>query len=291
MAKKKKPNFKLIVPIAIGFVALLFSSLFIVEQTEQAIVLEFRKPQKTISEPGLKFKLPWQTVQYFDKRVLDYNAPVKTIIAGDLKRIEVDAFVKYEISDPLKFLEAVGSERSLISKLDPVLEASSREVISKVPLATLLTDKRVGLMEKIKTRVNAKGLNFGINVVDVRIMRADFPEQNRADIYARMISERQREAKELRGIGAEEATKIRAEADKQKDIILSEAQKNSQITRGEGDGTAAKIYADAYSSDPSFFKFYRSMEAYRSSLKKEDTSVILSPDSEFLKFFEDSNAR
>lgn len=271
--------------IAVGLIA--YNSLFIVEQTEQAIVLEFRKPVEIITEPGLKFMMPWQTVSLFDKRVLDYHSPnVNTFIAGDQKRLEVDAFLKYKISDPLKFLQAVQDERNLIRKLDPVMESSLRRIISEVPLHTLLTERRAELMDKIKQQVNEKAANFGIEIIDVRIMRADFPEKNRGDIYQRMISEREREAKDLRAKGAEEATIIRANADKERTILIAEAEKTAQILRGEGDGKATKIFATAFGRDPEFFDFYRSMEAYKQALKKEDTTLILSPDNKFLKFFD-----
>ncbi len=263
---------------------LLFSTVFIVDQTKQAIVLEFKRPVSIIKKPGLHFKAPWQTVQQFDKRVLDYNtANVVTIIAGDQKRLEVDAFLKYRISDPLKFLQSVNNETGLIRNLDPVLESSMRKVISEVPLSTLLTDNRVKLMRDIKTLVNSKAKSYGIDVIDVRIISADFPQKNRRDIYARMITEREREAKKLRATGAEEATKIRAEADRERTVLLAEAEKKAQILRGEGDGEAAKIYAEAFNRDPDFYKFYRTMQAYRESITSKDTQMIISPDSGFLE--------
>lgn len=275
---------KLLIGAGVVALALAYSSLFIVNQTEQAIVLQFKKPMRIVKEPGLQAKFPWEDVQYFDKRVLDFSAPAITIIAGDLKRLEVDAYVKYQISDPLKFFQTVKNESNLKGNLDPILESSMRKVISEAPLNTLLTDKRDEIMAEIRNLVNVKGKAYGVNVLDMRIMRADFPEKNRSDIYARMRSEREREAKDLRAKGAEEATKIQAQADRQRTQVLSESEANAQKIKGEGDGEAGKIYSSAFSQDPEFYKFYRSMEAYKASLKKDDTSLVLSPDNEFLKY-------
>ena len=275
---------KLLIGSFIALALLVFSCVFIVNQTQTAIVLEFKKPIRIIKEPGLNFKAPWQDAVYFDNRLQDYNAAAKTIIAGDLKRLEVDAYLKYRITKPLKFLPTVRDEVNLMVNLDPILESSMRKVISEKPLNTLLTDQRDEIMSEIKALVNDKSKNYGIEVVDMRIIRADFPEKNRNDIYLRMRSEREREAKDLRAKGAEEATKIQAQADRQRTQILSEAQAKAEQIKGEGDSTAAKIYAQAFSQDPEFYRFYRSMAAYRDTLKKGDTSLIMSPNSEFLKY-------
>lgn len=261
-----------------------FSSVFVVEQTETAIVLQFKEPIRMVKEPGLEFKAPWEDVVYFDKRILDYDATSKTIIAGDLKRLEVDAYVKYRIANPFKFLETVKSQSNLEGNLDPILESSMRKVISEVPLNTLLTTKRDEIMEEIRALVGEKAKGYGIEVVDVRIISADFPEKNRNDIYLRMKSEREREAKTLRAKGAEEATKIQAQADRERTKIISEAQSKAQEIKGEGDSEAGRIYADAFGQDPEFYKFYRSMEAYKDSMKKDNTSMVMSPNSEFLKY-------
>lgn len=277
-------KFKYIIA-AIAFLVLI-NSLFIVEQTQQAIVLEFQAPVKIVTEAGLKFKAPWQSVKFFDKRILNYDTPeVKTFIAGDLKRLEVDAFVKYKITNPLKFLQSVNSERNLLTRLDNVLESSVRKVVSEVPLNAMLTEKRVELMSQIKELVNTKAQAYGVDIVDVRITRADFPVKNREDIYARMRSEREREATDLRAKGQEEGTVIRAKADRERTILLADAVKQAEILRGEGDGKAAKIYADAYNRDAGFYDFYRTMEAYREAINKDDTTAILSPDSDFLSYF------
>jgi membrane protease subunit HflC len=275
---------KLLLSLLAAALLVAFSSVFIVNQTQTAIVLQFKKPMRIIKVPGLNFKAPWEDVAYFDNRLQDYNAAAKTIIAGDLKRLEVDAYVKYRIAKPLKFLQTVRSESNLVANLDPILESSMRKVISEKPLNTLLTDQRDEIMGEIRTLVNTKGQDYGIDVVDVRIMRADFPEKNRNDIYLRMRSEREREAKDLRAKGAEEATKIQAQADRQRTQVLSEAQAKAEEIKGEGDGGASKIYAEAFGQDPEFYRFYRSMAAYRDSIKKGDTSLVLSPNSEFLKY-------
>lgn len=278
------PSFKIIVGAVAAF--LLYNSFFIVDQTEQAIVLQFKAPVRIVNEPGLKFMMPWQTVRYFDKRILNYDTPeVKTFIAGDLKRLEVNAFVKYRITNPLKFLQSVGTERNLVDRLDNVLESSLRKVVSEVPLGAMLTEKRAELMGQVRELVDASSEAYGIDIVDVRITRADFPDKNREDIYARMRSEREREAKDLRAKGQEEATIIRAQADKERSILLAEGNKKAQILRGEGDGAASKIFADAFSRDTEFYEFYRSMEAYKGALSNKDTTVILSPNSAFLGHF------
>lgn len=271
---------------AFTLLVLFLNCVYIVEQTQQAIVLEFQAPVRIVTDAGLKFKAPWQSVKFFDKRILNYDTPeVKTFIAGDLKRLEVDAFVKYKITDPLKFLQSVNSERNLLTRLDNVLESSLRKVISEVPLGAMLTEKRVELMNSIRALVNTQAQAFGVEIVDVRITRADFPDKNREDIYARMRSEREREATDLRAKGQEEATVIRAKADREKTVLLADAVKQSEILRGEGDGKASKIYADAYNVDAGFYDFYRTMEAYRGAITKGDTTAILSPDSEFLEYF------
>jgi membrane protease subunit HflC len=286
MLLTRKP--KTLIFVALAAFYILYTSIFVVDQFEQAIVLEFKKPVEIIREPGLQFKMPWQSVSYFDKRVLDYKTPsVITVIAGDQKRLEVDAYLKYKISDPLKFLQSVGNEYGLVRNIDPILESSMRKVISEVPLASLLTVKRIQLMQDIQTLMNQKGQAYGIDVIDVRIISADFPDKNMQDIFARMITEREREAKKLRATGAEEATKITATADKEKTVLLAEAENQAQVLKGEGDGLAAKIYADAFNQDPEFFKFYRTMQAYRESISSKDTKLILSPDNSFFKMMDD----
>lgn len=285
MTGSLKTPFLIAIAVVIGLA--LNMSLFIVNQTEQALVLEFRRPVTFVEKPGINLKAPWQSVQYFDKRLLNYDAKPYTILAGDQKRLEVTAYLKYRITDPKKYLQATGGvQENFESNLSTVLESSLRKGLSEVPLNALLTSKRKVLMTELKNLINLKAKDFGISVVDARIIKADFPQENREDIYARMRSEREREAKNLRGLGAEEATIIQAGADKEKVIILAEAQQKAEALKGEGDATASKIYADAFSRDPEFYKFYRTMQVYKDTLKKEDTKMILSPNSGFLQYLD-----
>ncbi len=281
----------------------LFNSLFVVRQTEQALVLQFGKPIRVEQDPGLEFKVPFiQNVEFYDRRLLDFDAEPKEVTAADQKRLMVDAFVRYRITDPLLFKQTVGSEINMRSRLNSILEASLRQVIGRVPLSDVISEERDDIMERIRVLVNAqasgaqldaegnliKGQSrgFGVDVVDVRIMRADLPKENSESIYKRMQTEREREAKEFRAKGSEDAQKIRSQADKERTIILAEAKKTAEITRGQGDSQATKIFADSFGKDEEFFKFYRTMQAYRKTLGKDDTTMVLSPDSDFLKYIE-----
>jgi len=290
----------------IGFVGLfvLANALFTVDQTEQALILEFGKPVRVVQEPGLNVKVPFiQNVEFYDKRLLDFDAESKEVIASDQKRLIVDAFVRYRITDPLRFKQSVTNEATMRSRLNSILESSLRQVIGGVPLSDVISDKRDPIMEQIRNLVNAqaKGVpvegqervtkgGFGIEVVDVRIKRADLPPANSEGIYKRMQTEREREAADFRAQGAEDAQKIRSQADKERTIILAEAKKKAEITRGEGDGTATKIFADAFGKDQDFFAFYRTMQAYKNTLDKGDTTLIISPDNEFLKYMDKSTS-
>lgn len=280
---------------------ILFNSAFIVNQTEQALILQFGKPVRVIKEAGLNFKTPFvQNVEYFDKRLLDFDAEPNEVIASDQKRLIVDAFMRYRITDPLRFKQTVGNEATMRSRLNSILESSLRQVLGSVPLSAVLSEKRAEIMANIRNIVNMQAMGakveggadnitkggFGIEVVDVRIKRADLPPANSEGIYKRMQTEREREAKEFRAKGAEDAQKIRSQADKERTILLAEAKKKAEITRGEGDGTATKIFADSFGKDQDFFQFYRSMQAYRNALDKKDTTIMMSPDNEFLKFME-----
>lgn len=275
--------------ISVFLVIILLGSVYIVDQTEQAILLQFGEPVDIVKEPGLHFKRPYflQGVVKLDKRILDLDADPRELIAADQKRLIIDAFAKFKITDPLKFYQTVRNEFGIRSRLNTVLDSRLREVIGNVPLNALLTGKRSDIMKKIKDNVNEEMKSFGIDVVDVRIMRADLPEENSKAIFQRMQTEREREAKEFRAQGAEEAQRITSKADKERTIILAEAEKKAQILRGEGDGEATKIFAGAFGQDINFFNFYRSLQAYRQTLNKDSTSMVLSPDSEFLKFFGD----
>lgn len=282
--------------LVVGF--LLANSMFVVDQTEQALVLQFGKPERVEQTPGLKFKIPFvQNVEYFDKRLIDFEAESKEVIAADQKRLIVDAFVRYRITDPLRFKQTVGDEVTMRSRLNSILESSLRQALGNVPLSAVISEKRAELMQQIRSLVNAqvqgKGTadknnirGFGIEVVDVRIKRADLPPANSEGIYKRMQTERVREANQFRAQGAEEAQKIRSQADKERTIILAEAKRQAEILRGEGDGEATRLFAQAFGQDQDFFQFYRSLQAYRRTLSAKDTTLIVSPDNEFLKYME-----
>ena len=262
-------------------------SLFTVDQTEQAIVLQLGEFKRVIKDPGLNVKLPFiQNVVFIDKRVLDLDPPPEEVIASDQKRIVVDAIARYRITDPYKFFQSVGNEQGLQARLSRIVNGDMRNVIGSSTLLDVLSDRRADLMTDIKNQVNSETTGFGIDVIDVRIRRADLPQANSEAIFARMRSERDREAKQARAEGAEIAQRIRARADRERTVILAEAQKTSQIARGQGDAQSIKIYADAFGRDPQFFAFYRSMEAYKKAFGSGDnTSMILSPDSEFFRYF------
>jgi membrane protease subunit HflC len=278
----------IIIIIAGVILVSILSSLYTVDQREQAIVLQLGEAVRLVKEPGLHVKIPFvQNVVKFDNRILDLNARPNEVIASDQKRLIVDAFVKYKIIDPLKFYQTVREERVLRQRLNTNLDSSLRQVLGSVPLSALLTGERSDIMNNIQRNVAERSKEFGIDVVDVRIMRADLPQENSKAIYKRMQTEREREAKEFRAQGAEEAQRIRARAEKERTIILAEAEKKAQILRGEGDAEANKVFSDAFSLDEDFFAFYRTMQAYRNTLKKEDTTMVLSPENEFMKYFSD----
>ena len=275
-----------IVVLVIGILA--FSTVFTVHQTEQALVLQFGDPKRVLTEPGLKFKVPFvENVVTFDNRILAFDAPVEEIIASDQKRLVVDAFARFRIVDPLLFYQTVGNEAVARSRLGAILNSSLRRVFGEVPLANVMTVERAELMVEISTLVNAQALAFGMNVIDVRVKRADLPEANSQAIYERMRTERERESREFRAQGAEIAQRIRSRADREKTVLLADADKQSQILRGEGDGERNRIFAEAFNQDPEFFAFYRSMQAYREALADDQTTMVLSPDSEFFRFFGD----
>lgn len=276
---------KILISLAIASV-IFFGSIFTVDQRQQVIILQFGEPIRIIKTPGIKFKVPlFQDAVFFDKRIIDLSLAEQEVIASDQKRLIINAFTKYQIVDPLKFYTTVGSYQGLSNKLSGVLDSSLRQIIGEVTLSELLTQNRVDVMHKIKEVVSKSSEIFGIKVIDVRIMRADLPKENSDAIYARMQTEREKEAREIRANGAEEAQKIKAEADKQKIIILAEAKKESDLIRGQGEAEASKIYASSFGRDPEFADFYRSMNAYKNSLKSDKTKMIISPDSEFFKYF------
>ena len=277
---------KVLLPLIIVIAAAIFFSVFIVKEVNQAIVLQFGDPKRIISKPGLNFKIPFiQNVVFLDKRILNLDTPPEEVIASDQKRLIVDAFARFQIVDPLKFYISVGNERVARSRLATIINSRIRNVLGKQELQTLLSEDRSKQMSLIQEGVNNEAENFGIKIVDVRIKRADLPQANSNAIFRRMQTEREREAKEFRARGAEMAVTITSTADKDVTVILADAQKKSEIMKGEGDGARNKIFADAYGQDPEFFAFYRSMQAYERSLIGGETSLILSPDSEFFKFF------
>ncbi len=277
---------KLLILATILFISL-SSTLFVVDQRKQALVLQFGEAVKVIYEPGLKFKLPLvQNVVFFDKRILDLNINEQEVIASDQKRLIIDAFAKYKIIDPLKFYTTVNNEFNANGKLSTILDSSLRRIIGEIPLNNLLSEERSQIMAKIKNEVGKESEIFGIEIIDVRIVRGDLPRENSNAIFTRMQTEREKEAREIRATGFEEAEKIKAGADKERTVILANANKDSNIIRGKGDASANKIFARAFSKDPGFFDFYRSMQAYEKALQnKEKTKMVISPDKEFFKFF------
>ena len=280
----KLNKFILPVIIAIGFV--IYLSVFVVKEINQAIVLQFGDPKKIISTPGLQVKIPFiQNVVFLDRRILSLDPAPEEVIASDQKRLIVDAFARFKITDPLKFYISVGNERVARSRLATIINSRLRSVLGTQSLATLLSEDRTKQMAIIQEGVNAEAGKFGIEIIDVRIKRADLPQANSEAIYRRMQTEREREAKEFRARGAEMAVTITSTADKEVTVILANAKKQSEIMKGEGDGLRNKIFADAFGKDPEFFAFYRAMQAYETALIGGDTSLILSPDNEFFKFF------
>jgi len=271
---------------AAAIAVVLYLSAFTVGMTQQAIVLQFGDPRQVITEPGLHWKLPViQNVVYIDKRILNLDSPAEEIIAKDRKRLVVDAFARYRIVDSLRFYQSVGDPRNAVQRLQPNFVSSLRNVLGDHTLEELVRDNRAGLMKNIQTAFNLATQQFGIEVVDVRIRRADLPEQNSQAIYQRMQTEREREAAEIRAQGNEEAQRIRARADREATVIIAEAERDGQLARGEGDATRNNIYAEAYSRDTEFFAFYRSMQAYREGLKGDNTTMIVTPEGEFFRYF------
>lgn len=286
---------KILIIIAAILVFLGFNAFFIVEQKQQAIVLQFGKPvqfkdgDKTvsfISTPGLKLKIPFiQNVVFFDARILNFKATDKEVLDKDKKTLTVNAFAKYKIIDPLTFYEKVTNQRGINSKLDKIFEAALRDAIGGELLTTLLTETRREVMKEIEDAVSKRASDFGIEIFDVRIVRVDLPKKNSDAIFKRMFTDRNKEAREYRAQGKEQAQIIVSTAEKEATIITANAERDSQIIRGKGDAVATKTFANAYNRDTEFFKFYRSMQAYKKSINGENTRMVLSPDSEFMSYF------
>ena len=270
--------------VVFGFLAA--SSLFIVDQTEQALVLQFGEVKRVLPSPGLYFKWPFiENVIVYEKRLLDFEPPPEEVIASDQKRLSVDTYTRYRIVDPLLFYQTVNSEVAVRGRLSALVSGSLRRVIGNVTLAQLLSAQRAEIMRQIRDEVSAEAKPFGIDVMDVRIRRADLPAENSQAIYARMQSERQQQASQYRGEGAEAAQTVRANAERERTVILAEAQRDAQKLRGDGDAQATATYAKAYGQDEQFFGFYRSLQAYREALSGRDTSFVLAPDGSFFRFF------
>lgn len=266
----------------------LFSSVYTVHQTQQALLLQFGAPQRIDTEPGLHFKIPFvQDVVPIEKRILALDIDPEEVITKDQKRMVVDAFSRFKITDPLQFYQAVRTTEQARSRLQPILISSMRAVLGEGDFSTLLSGERAVLMGKIATQMNQKAGSFGVEIVDVRIKRADLPEANKNAIFNRMQTERQREAREERALGDEEARRITARAERDRTVLLAEAEKQSEILRGEGDGARAAIFNSVANQDPEFYSFYRSLQAYRNSLRGEDTTMVLNPNSDFFRFFGD----
>lgn len=274
--------------VVIGVLVLIaYSSFYIVDPRQQAIVRQFGEIKNVETTPGLKFKVPlMQDVVYFDRRVLDVDVPKESFILSDQKRLEVDAYARVRIIDPLRFFQSVQSEPGMRARLAPVIQSSIRRALGETTLQQVLTSHRADLMREITASVDREGRSFGIEVLDVRLKRADLPVENSEAVYRRMQTQREQEARQIRAEGGEENQRIRANADREVVVIQSEARRQAEIARGNGDGEAIKVYADAFGRDPQFFAFYRSMEAYRQALGRGDTTMVISPEgSEFFRFF------
>ncbi|WP_050628415.1 protease modulator HflC [Bradyrhizobium viridifuturi] len=270
----------LFIALAVGY-----SSVFTVQQTEQTIVLRFGEPVDIVTDPGLHFKAPWNSVINVDKRILDLENPSQEVIASDQKRLVVDAFARYRIKNALRYYTSVGSIQAANLQLTTLLNAALRRVLGEVNFITVVRDEREKLMSRIREQLDKEADGYGIEVVDVRIRRADLPEQNSQAVYDRMKTERQREAAEFRAQGDQKAQEIRSKADREATVIVAEANSAADQTRGAGDAERNRLFAEAYGKDKDFFAFYRSMTAYENGLKSSDTRFLLRPDSEFFKYF------
>ena len=281
-----KKRFVILLSFIVVLTVLAYNSLFFVEQRVQTLILQFGEPIRVIKEPGLNFKIPLaQNIVKFDKRILLFDNSAEEIIAADKKRLIVDAFVRYKIIDPLKFYQTVRFEAALNNRLGSVVNNSLRAVLGKVPLEAVISDRRELLMQEVSELVSARATQFGISIEEVRIKKADLPSENSEAIYRRMQTERQQEAAQIRAVGNEKARFITAESEKQKTVLLAEAQRDSDILRGEGDAEKNKILGKAFNQDPDFFAFYRAMQAYSKALTEGDTTMVLSPKSDFFEFF------
>lgn len=278
----------IIVVVAAGF--LLRGALFTVHQAQQALVVQFGDPRRVITEPGLHVKIPLiQDVVYFDKRILGLDAQPEEILTADQRRLVVDSFVRYRIVNPLLFYQTVRNELGLRGRLAPSVANAFRGAFGRLEAATVISGDRPSAMQQVTTTLQEDSRRLGIELVDVRIKRADFPDTISQAIFRRMQTERQREANEQRATGFELAEKIRSEAERQRTVLIADARRRSEILRGEGDAERTKIFAEAANKDPEFYNFYRSLQAYSKAISGSDTTMVLSPDSDFFKYFESAN--
>ena len=278
--------------VAVAVLIVAWSSVFTVYQTQQALVVRLGKPVSVVSQPGLHVKAPFiDNVIDVDRRILDLEAPPQEVIASDQKRLVVDAFARYRIQDPLRFYQTLGSIPGANSQLSILLNSALRRVLGEVTFTHVVRDQRAELMSRIQKLMDQEAKSYGIQVVDVRIRRADLPEQNSQAVYQRMQTERQREAAEFRAQGAQRAQEIRSRADREVTVLTADAQSKAEQIRGEGDAKRNQIFAEAYTKDPDFFSFYRSMQAYEAGLKPKDTRFLLKPDSNFFRYFGDPTGK
>jgi membrane protease subunit HflC len=284
-------NRSIAILVGLGLLLLLAASAFFtVHQTQVVLVTRLGQPIRVISDPGLQVKLPFvETVITFDRRLLDYDQAGQEVILGDQRRLEVDSFTRYRITDPLRYYQATGgTDAGIRLRLQPIVASALRNVLGNETLVAVLSNDRARVMGEILRIVNDQARGFGLEVVDVRIRRADLPEGNTQAILSRMQSERERVARELRAEGAEAAQRVRGSADRERTVLIAEAQSQSEILRGEGEREAIRIFAEAFQRDPSFYQFYRTMQAYREAFSGGETRLVLSPDSEFFRFLRQS---
>jgi membrane protease subunit HflC len=281
-----------LVVLLIAVLIVAYSSVFTITPTQQALVLRLGKPQAVVVDPGLHFKAPFvDNVVYIDKRILDLEAPAQEVIASDQKRLVVDAFARYRIKDALRFYQTLGSIRGANSQLAILLNSALRRVLGETTFTHVVRDQRAGLMSRIQQLVDQEAQSYGIDVVDIRIRRADLPEQNSLAVYKRMQTERNREAAEFRAQGNQRAQEIRSRADREVTVLVADANSKGETIRGEGDATRNDIFARAYGQDPDFFSFYRTMQAYEVGLQKGDTRLLLKPDTTFFRFFNNPSGK
>jgi modulator of FtsH protease HflC len=279
--------------VVLGAVAfLIYNAIFFIYPTQQALVLQFGSVQKALRDPGMYFKIPFiQNVELIERRILDLDLNPQEVIAADQKRLVVDAFARYRIVDPVRFYQSVRTTQGANQRLSTFLQSNLRQVVAESSFSAVVKDSRAALMEKIKGQVSRSASELGVEIVDVRIRRADLPQANSEAVFRRMQTERQREATELRAQGEEASRRIRARAERDREVILAEATRDSEVLRGTGDGERNAIFNDAFGRDPEFFSFYRTMQAYEAGLKSSDTRMVLSPNSDFFRFFGAPNGR